>query len=156
MRQKLVSHLIKKHKPKYNILLKDDKKYPYFLITDEDFPRIQIVRKKNLNPDKGHFYGPYTDIGAMHAKSDVERGIKFTTNREDSEGGKGEGSFWIHLCDKNENFDKSNYEFVSRVEGDNVNVYENDIGDKTILKLDAGIYSVFNKKGDILIKQENY
>ena len=66
----LESHLIKKHKPKYNILLKDDKKYPYFLITDEDFPRIQIVRKKNLNPDKGRFYGPYTDVGAMYATLD--------------------------------------------------------------------------------------
>lgn len=63
----LESHLIKQHKPRYNILLKDDKKYPYFLITDEDFPRIQVVRKKNLNPDKGRFYGPYTDVGAMYA-----------------------------------------------------------------------------------------
>ena len=66
----LESHLIKEHKPRYNVLLKDDKKYPYFLITDEDFPRIQIVRKKNLNPDKGRFYGPYTDIGAMYATLD--------------------------------------------------------------------------------------
>ena len=66
----LESHLIKQHKPKYNILLKDDKKYPYFLITEEDFPRIQVVRKKNLNPDKGRFYGPYTDIGAMYATLD--------------------------------------------------------------------------------------
>ena len=71
----LESHLIKKHKPKYNILLKDDKKYPYFLITDEDFPRIQIVRKKNLNPDKGRFYGPYTDIRAMHATLDFLKKI---------------------------------------------------------------------------------
>ena len=45
-------------------------KYPYFLITDEDFPRIQVVRKKNLNPDKGRFYGPYTDVGAMYATLD--------------------------------------------------------------------------------------
>ena len=66
----LESHLIKQHKPKYNILLNDDKKYPYFLITDEDFPRIQVVRKKNLNPDKGRFYGPYTDVGAMYATLD--------------------------------------------------------------------------------------
>lgn len=48
----LESHLIKKHKPRYNILLKDDKKYPYFLITDEDFPRISIVRKKKSKPGK--------------------------------------------------------------------------------------------------------
>ena len=71
----LESHLIKKHKPKYNILLKDDKKYPYFLITDEDFPRIQIVRKKNINPDRGRFYGPYTDIRAMHATLDFLKKI---------------------------------------------------------------------------------
>ena len=62
----LESHLIKKYKPRYNILLKD----PYFLITDEDFPRIQVVRKKNLNPDKGRFYGPYTDVGAMYSTLD--------------------------------------------------------------------------------------
>ena len=71
----LESHLIEKHKPKYNILLKDDKKYPYFLITDEDFPRIQVVRKKNLNPDKGRFYGPYTDVGAMWATLDFLKRI---------------------------------------------------------------------------------
>lgn len=71
----LESHLIKKYKPKYNILLKDDKKYPYFLITDEDFPRITIVRKKNLNPEKGKYYGPYTDIRAMHATLDFLKKI---------------------------------------------------------------------------------
>lgn len=71
----LESHLIKKHKPKYNILLKDDKKYPYFLITDEDFPRITIVRKKNMNPEKGRYYGPYTDVRAMHATLDFLKKI---------------------------------------------------------------------------------
>lgn len=63
----LESHLIKKYKPKYNILLKDDKKYPYFLITDEEYPRISIIRKKNMNPEKGKYFGPYTDIKAMHS-----------------------------------------------------------------------------------------
>lgn len=71
----LESHLIKKHKPKYNILLKDDKKYPYFLITDEDFPRIQIVRKRNINKLKGRYYGPYTNIGAMHSTLDFLKKI---------------------------------------------------------------------------------
>ena len=71
----LESHLIKKHKPKYNILLKDDKKYPYFLITDEDFPRISIIRKKNINPEKGRYYGPYTDIRAMHSTLDFLKKI---------------------------------------------------------------------------------
>ncbi len=71
----LESHLIKKYKPRYNVLLKDDKKYPYFLITDEDFPRITIVRKKNMNPEKGRYYGPYTDIRAMHATLDFLKKI---------------------------------------------------------------------------------
>lgn len=71
----LESHLIKKHKPKYNILLKDDKKYPYFLITDEDFPRIVVVRKKNLNPESGKYYGPYTDARAMYSTLDFLKKI---------------------------------------------------------------------------------
>ena len=71
----LESHLIKKHKPKYNILLKDDKKYPYFLITDEDFPRISIVRKRNINQEKGRYYGPYTNIRAMHSTLDFLKKI---------------------------------------------------------------------------------
>ncbi len=71
----LESHLIKKHKPRYNVLLKDDKKYPYFLITDEDFPRITIVRKKNMTPEKGRYYGPYTDVRAMHATLDFLKKI---------------------------------------------------------------------------------
>ncbi len=71
----LESHLIKKHKPRYNILLKDDKKYPYFLVTNEDFPRIQIVRKRNINQEKGKYYGPYTNIRAMHSTLDFLKKI---------------------------------------------------------------------------------
>lgn len=71
----LESHLIKKHKPRYNVLLKDDKKYPYFLITDEDFPRISVVRKKNMNPEKGRYYGPYTDVRAMYSTLDFLKKI---------------------------------------------------------------------------------
>lgn len=71
----LESHLIKKHKPKYNILLKDDKKYPYFLVTDEDFPRIVVIRKKNMNPESGRYYGPYTDTRAMYATLDFLKKI---------------------------------------------------------------------------------
>lgn len=63
----LENELIKKHKPKYNILLKDDKKFPYFLITEEDYPRILVVRKANKNTLKGKYFGPYTDSRAMHA-----------------------------------------------------------------------------------------
>lgn len=63
----LEAELIKKYKPRYNILLKDDKKFPYFLVTDEDYPRITVVRKANKNPQKGKYFGPYTDSRAMWA-----------------------------------------------------------------------------------------
>ncbi|MFI3300668.1 MAG: excinuclease ABC subunit UvrC [Candidatus Gastranaerophilales bacterium] len=71
----LESTLIKKYKPKYNILLKDDKKYPYFLITNEEYPRISVVRKKNMNPEKGKYFGPYTDGRAMYATLDFLKKI---------------------------------------------------------------------------------
>ena len=67
----LENELIKKHKPKYNILLKDDKKFPYFLITKEEYPRILVVRKSNKNLLKGKYYGPYTDSRAMWATLEV-------------------------------------------------------------------------------------
>ena len=67
----LENELIKKHKPKYNVLLKDDKKFPYFLITKENYPKIIIVRKANKNSIKGKYFGPYTDSKAMYATLEV-------------------------------------------------------------------------------------
>ena len=59
----LECNLIKLHKPKYNVLLKDDKMYPYIKITiNEDFPTVRITRKK-LN-DGAKYYGPYTNAYA--------------------------------------------------------------------------------------------
>lgn len=71
----LESHLIKKHKPRYNILLKDDKKFPYFVVTDEDYPRIIIARKSNINMAKGKYFGPYTDSRAMHTTLELMKKI---------------------------------------------------------------------------------
>lgn len=67
----LESHLIKKHKPKYNVLLKDDKKFPYFVVTQEEYPRIIVARKANKNKIKGKYFGPYTDSRAMYATLDL-------------------------------------------------------------------------------------
>lgn len=53
----LECNLIKKYRPKYNILLKDDKQYPYIKITKEDYPRILLTRK--LVKDGGRYFGPY-------------------------------------------------------------------------------------------------
>ena len=58
----LEANLIKKHKPRYNISLKDDKRYPYVKITDEDFPKIVITRDIGK---KGSYYGPFTDVTAV-------------------------------------------------------------------------------------------
>lgn len=63
----LESHLIKKHKPKYNVLLKDDKRYPWFLITEDEYPRIIIVRKADKKLIKGKYFGPYTNSRAMYS-----------------------------------------------------------------------------------------
>ena len=71
----LESHLIKKYKPKYNILLKDDKKFPYFLITKEEYPRILVVRKRNKNPLEGKYFGPYTNGKAMYSTLELLKKI---------------------------------------------------------------------------------
>ncbi|WP_177563941.1 excinuclease ABC subunit UvrC [uncultured Phascolarctobacterium sp.] len=62
----LECNLIKKHRPRYNITLKDDKTYPYLKVTlQEDFPRIYATRRQMR--DGAKYYGPYADAGAMHA-----------------------------------------------------------------------------------------
>lgn len=63
----LESHLIKKHKPKYNVLLKDDKRFPWFLITEEQYPRIIVTRKADKKLQKGKYFGPYTNARAMYS-----------------------------------------------------------------------------------------
>ncbi|MBI2502279.1 MAG: excinuclease ABC subunit C [Candidatus Latescibacteria bacterium] len=55
---------IKTHKPRYNILLKDDKKYPYIRLTHEPFPRIFATR--DLVQDGSRYLGPYSNVRAMH------------------------------------------------------------------------------------------
>ena len=61
----LENNLIKQHKPRYNVLLKDDKTYPSICITNEYFPKLFKTRR--IEKGKGHFFGPYTNAGALHA-----------------------------------------------------------------------------------------
>jgi excinuclease ABC subunit C len=59
----LEANLIKQHQPYFNVLLKDDKKYPYICITwSEKYPRIFITRKRQLNNKQDRYYGPYVDV----------------------------------------------------------------------------------------------
>jgi excinuclease ABC subunit C len=70
----LESNLIKRHRPKFNIILRDDKQYPYLrLPVRENFPRLSIVRK--VQKDGALYYGPYTDGGALKSTLNVIRKV---------------------------------------------------------------------------------
>ena len=56
--------LIKKYNPKYNILLKDDKTYPYIELTNEKYPILKVVRNVKRKKDKNYLYGPYPNVNA--------------------------------------------------------------------------------------------
>lgn len=61
----LENQLIKKYQPRYNILLKDGKTYPYICVTNEEFPRVFSTRIRNRKA--GVYFGPYAHTGVMHA-----------------------------------------------------------------------------------------
>jgi excinuclease ABC subunit C len=62
----LEANLVKQEQPYFNVLLKDDKKYPYLCITwSEDYPRLFITRKRQRKKEKDRYYGPYVDTGAL-------------------------------------------------------------------------------------------
>ncbi|EFK59033.1 excinuclease ABC subunit UvrC [Sphingobacterium spiritivorum] len=67
----LENNLIKKHKPKYNVMLKDDKTYPWIVIKQERFPRVFWTRK--YIRDGSRYFGPYASVGMMHTVLDVIR-----------------------------------------------------------------------------------
>jgi excinuclease ABC subunit C len=67
----LENNLIKQNQPKYNILLKDDKTFPYLCILKERFPRIISTRK--YIPKQGEYFGPYSSVGAMNSLLELVR-----------------------------------------------------------------------------------
>lgn len=70
----LEANLIKEHRPKYNVMLRDDKSYPYIKVTlQEPFPRVFVTRK--LQSDGARYFGPYTDVAAMRRALDVVKRI---------------------------------------------------------------------------------
>ncbi|NYT04575.1 MAG: excinuclease ABC subunit UvrC [Candidatus Methanofastidiosa archaeon] len=66
-------NFIKKYKPRYNIHFRDDKKYPYIKITNEDFPRIIVSRK--IEEDGAYYFGPYSDVGSARRMLALARNI---------------------------------------------------------------------------------
>lgn len=67
----LENSLIKKHQPRYNVMLKDDKTYPWIVIKNERFPRVFPTRK--YVKDGSKYFGPYASVGMMHAIMDTIR-----------------------------------------------------------------------------------
>lgn len=100
----LENSLIKKYKPRYNILLKDGKTYPSICITNEYFPRI--FKTRTINRKWGSYYGPYSHVGSMYAILDLikklyrPRTCHFPITREGIEQGKYKPclEYHIHNC----------------------------------------------------------
>ncbi|MFL5574425.1 MAG: excinuclease ABC subunit UvrC [Gemmatimonadaceae bacterium] len=70
----LEANLIKEHRPRFNIALKDDKSYPYIKVTvQEPYPRVIVTRR--LQSDGARYFGPYTDVGAMRRALNVVKRI---------------------------------------------------------------------------------
>ena len=79
----LEMNLIKKHRPKYNVRLKDDKRYPYIKVHwSDDFPKVTVTRQ--MQNDGSRYFGPYTSVWAVHQTLDVIRRIfpYLSCNRE--------------------------------------------------------------------------
>ena len=101
----LENSLIKKYKPKYNILLKDGKTYPSICVTKEQFPRI--FKTRTINKKYGTFYGPYSHIGSMYTVLDLikklykPRSCRLPLTKEGVEGGKFKPclEYHIHNCE---------------------------------------------------------
>ena len=67
----LENNLIKSHQPRFNILLRDDKSYPYLCLTDERFPRLIATRQRK--PSLGQYFGPFTDMKSLHVIRELVR-----------------------------------------------------------------------------------
>ena len=100
----LENNLIKQYKPRYNIMLKDDKTYPWICVKNEPFPRVFLTRKK-LN-DGSDYYGPYPSVKTAHVLLDLLgqvyqiRSCKTTLNEANVEKGKYRVclDYHIHKC----------------------------------------------------------
>ncbi len=69
----LEANLIKMHKPRYNVNLKDDKSYPFIVVTNEPYPRVFVTRR--VKRDGSRYFGPYTDVSTMRSALKTVRDI---------------------------------------------------------------------------------
>lgn len=93
----LEATLIKKHKPHYNIRLKDEKRYPFIRVSwQEDYPRVTIVRR--VAHDGARYFGPYTSSWAMRETLDLLRRVfPYRTCKEDIDGKRRRPCLYYHI-----------------------------------------------------------
>jgi len=119
----LENNLIKKHKPRYNVLLKDDKSYPWICIKNERFPRIFQTRR--LIKDGSEYFGPYTSVKTVYTLLDLIKGLyqlrncNYDLSQEKIDAGKYKVCLEYHLgnckgaCEVYETVDEYNKNIVA-------------------------------------------
>ncbi|MFQ3549503.1 MAG: excinuclease ABC subunit UvrC [Armatimonadota bacterium] len=96
----LENNLIKKYHPQYNVMMRDDKSYPYIAITmGEDWPRVIFKRKLRLQPkETDKYYGPYTDVLAVRETLKIIRRVfKVPCGYKNPESSKGRACMYYHI-----------------------------------------------------------
>lgn len=97
----LENNLIKTHQPRYNVMLKDDKTYPWIVIRNEEFPRVHLTR--NVIKDGSEYFGPYTSVKVVRTLLDMIRQLypirncKYKLSPENIESGKFKACLEFHL-----------------------------------------------------------
>ena len=120
----LENSLIKRYQPRYNSMLKDDKSYPYLVLTDEPYPRLLYTRKRGI---KGQYYGPYPNGRILRELQDIIRQL-FKYRTCDKMGNRPCMKHQIGLCDAPCAGKQSREDYLSTIE--NIRrILKGDIGD---------------------------
>lgn len=120
--------LIKKYNPKYNILLKDDKSYPYIELTNEKYPKLKVVRNVKKRKNKNHLYGPFPNVTAARKTVNI---INRVYPLRKCENLKKDLCLYYHIGEclgyckldvEQEKIDNMNKEIISFLNGDSTNI----------------------------------
>lgn len=120
--------LIKKYNPKYNILLKDDKSYPYIELTNEKYPKLKVVRNVKKRKNKSHLYGPFPNVTAARKTVNI---INRVYPLRKCENLKKDLCLYYHIGEclgyckldvEQEKIDNMNKEIISFLNGDSTNI----------------------------------
>lgn len=135
----LECNLIKKHRPKYNVLLRDDKTYPYIKITNEEYPRV--IKTRIVKKDGGKYYGPYSDAGAVNKIVDLLNSsfaLKRCTMTSFSENARPCLNYHINQCRGICSGEVSRQEYFEAIEG--AREFLNGKNKKIIERLETKMY----------------